>query len=68
MNVADVSAEILYGVITRFTPVSVGVVNIPKNREIVACEAVEHITEPCGVGVDATGLYKYCNVKLYSGR
>ena len=64
MNVANVGAEIFDSVITAFTVVSVGVVNIPKCGEIVACKSVKHSAESCGVGIDSAGLYQNADVVL----
>ena len=53
MNVLDVAAEVLYRLVARFTVISVGVIYVPENSEIVTGKAVKHIPEPCGVGIYA---------------
>ena len=58
MNVLDVAAEVLYGLVARLAVIAIGMMNIPKNREIVAGKAVEHVSESACVGVDTAGLYE----------
>ena len=65
MNVANLGDKVLYGCITRLAVISVGVVNVPKSRKIVACKSVKHSAESCRVGVNSARFYK--NTYLFLG-
>ena len=65
VDVANVSAQVLDGLVRRLAADPVGVLEIPEDGQIIAGEAVEHVPQPDRVGKDAHGLDEHGDPRLH---